>query len=217
MGSYYRIAPAYAIRGRGAADPASARADAVKAVDLARQIPGDLALAYTLTVCGDTLIDAGDDTGLGLLTEARSIIDRCPGSYRISAWPRRPVGVGKPQHRPEHRCHGRTADGTRDRRAPLPADQAVPTRHRLRAVRVAQHRQDPLRGRLSQARRRRPQSCRPGRPRPRNPLTPGPHARSEVGGARRPERLSARRGRDDHDIDVVRARRDVDVSHRRNS
>ena len=78
MGSYYRIAPAYAIRGRGAADPASARADAVKAVDLARQIPGDLALAYTLTVCGDTLIDAGDDTGLGLLTEARSIIDRCP-------------------------------------------------------------------------------------------------------------------------------------------
>jgi len=78
MGSYYRIAPAYALRGRGAADPASARADAVKAVELARQIPGDLALAYTLTICGDTLLDADDDTGEGLLTEARSIIDRCP-------------------------------------------------------------------------------------------------------------------------------------------
>ncbi len=78
MSSYYRIAPAYALRGRGATDPASARADAKKAVDLARQIPGDLALAYTLTICGDTLLDADDHTGAGLLTEARSIIDRCP-------------------------------------------------------------------------------------------------------------------------------------------
>jgi LuxR family maltose regulon positive regulatory protein len=77
MGAYYRIAPAYALRGRGAGDPASARADAMKAVDLARRIPGDLALAYTLTICGDTLLDADDDTGAGLLTEARSIIDRC--------------------------------------------------------------------------------------------------------------------------------------------
>ncbi len=78
MGSYYRIAPAYALRGRGAADNASARADAMKAVDLARQIPGDLALAYTLTICGGTLLDADDHTGEGLLAEARSIIDRCP-------------------------------------------------------------------------------------------------------------------------------------------
>ncbi len=78
MGSYYRIAPAYALRGRGAADTASARGDARKAVDLARRIPGDLALAYTLTMCGDTLLDADDQTGEGLLTEAGSIIDRCP-------------------------------------------------------------------------------------------------------------------------------------------
>ena len=48
------------------------------AVDLARRTPGDLALAYTLTICGDTLLDAGDQTGAGLLTEARSVIDRCP-------------------------------------------------------------------------------------------------------------------------------------------
>lgn len=78
MGSYYRIAPAYALRGRGAADPVSARADAVKAVDLARQIPGDLALVYTLTICGDTLLDAGDTTGNAILAEARAVIDRCP-------------------------------------------------------------------------------------------------------------------------------------------
>ncbi len=78
MGSYYRIAPAYALRARGSADPVSARADAMKAVDLARQIPGDLALAYTLTIAADTLLDADDATGEALLTEARSIIDRCP-------------------------------------------------------------------------------------------------------------------------------------------
>ncbi len=78
MGFYSRIAPAYALKARGAADPLSARADALKAVDLARQIPGDLALAYTLTVCGDTLLDGGDDAGEALLTESRSIIDRCP-------------------------------------------------------------------------------------------------------------------------------------------
>jgi len=78
MGSYYRIAPAYALRARGAADPASARADAVTAVDLARRIPGDLALAYTLTICADTLLDVDDDAGAALLVEARSIVDRCP-------------------------------------------------------------------------------------------------------------------------------------------
>jgi LuxR family maltose regulon positive regulatory protein len=50
----------------------------MKAADLARQIPGDLALAYTLTICGDTLLDADGQAGEGLLTEARSIIDRCP-------------------------------------------------------------------------------------------------------------------------------------------
>jgi LuxR family maltose regulon positive regulatory protein len=78
MGSYYRIAPAHALRARSAADPVSARAGALKAVGLARQIPGDLALAYTLTIAGDTLLDADDATGEALLTEARSIIDRCP-------------------------------------------------------------------------------------------------------------------------------------------
>lgn len=78
MSSYYRIAPAHAISARAATDPELARATASKAVDLARQIPGDLALAYTLTICGDTLIDADDSAGTGLLAEARTIVDRCP-------------------------------------------------------------------------------------------------------------------------------------------
>lgn len=78
MGSYYRMAPAFALSARAAEDPVTARRDALRAVDLARKAPGDLALAYTLTVCGDTLIDASDDAGVELLTEARLIIDRCP-------------------------------------------------------------------------------------------------------------------------------------------
>ncbi len=78
MTSYYRIAPAYAIRGRADTDPSSARSDVIHAVELARRIPGDLALAHVLTTCGDTLIDLGDAAGEGLLAEARSVINRCP-------------------------------------------------------------------------------------------------------------------------------------------
>ncbi|MBT5275997.1 MAG: response regulator transcription factor [Ilumatobacter sp.] len=78
MASYYRISPAYAIRGRTDTNPSSAHADAVHAVELARRVPGDLALAYVLTICGDTLIDLGDPAGHALLTEARSVINRCP-------------------------------------------------------------------------------------------------------------------------------------------
>jgi LuxR family maltose regulon positive regulatory protein len=78
MASYYRIAPAYAIRGRAETDPSSAQADATQAVELARRTPGDLALAHVLTICGDTLIDLGDTAGEALITEARSVINRCP-------------------------------------------------------------------------------------------------------------------------------------------
>jgi len=78
MASYYRIGPAYAIRGRTDTDPSSAHADAVHAVELARRIPGDLALAYVLTISGDTLTDLGDATGRALIAEARSVINRCP-------------------------------------------------------------------------------------------------------------------------------------------
>ena len=48
------------------------------AVELAEQTPGDLALAYTLTLCGDTLLDVGDQAGVELLGRARTVIDRCP-------------------------------------------------------------------------------------------------------------------------------------------
>jgi LuxR family maltose regulon positive regulatory protein len=77
MASYYRIGPAYAIRGRTDTNPSAAHADVLHAVELARRIPGDLALAYVLTISGDTLIDLGDTAGHALLTEARSVINRC--------------------------------------------------------------------------------------------------------------------------------------------
>jgi LuxR family maltose regulon positive regulatory protein len=78
MSSYYRIGAAYAIRGRTDTNPSSAHADALHAVELARRIPGDLALAYILTICGDTLIDLGDTAGHALLAEARTVVNRCP-------------------------------------------------------------------------------------------------------------------------------------------
>lgn len=78
MASYYRMGPAYAIRARTATDPLSARADALHGVEMARRIPGDLALAYVLTICGDTLMGLGDASGEALLIEARSVISRCP-------------------------------------------------------------------------------------------------------------------------------------------
>lgn len=78
MSSYHRIAPAYAIRARGASDHDRAAADAAHAVEMARKAPGDLALAFVLTTCGDTLLDLGDAAGQALLAEARTAIDRCP-------------------------------------------------------------------------------------------------------------------------------------------
>lgn len=78
MSSYYRIAPAYALRARSASDLSAAKADAMKAVELADEVPGDLPRAYTLTICGDTLLDAEDRAGEDLLTRARAILDRCP-------------------------------------------------------------------------------------------------------------------------------------------
>jgi len=78
MSDYYRMAPAYAIRSRADRDPVTARSDAERAVDLARQTPGDLALAFTLITCGDTLLHLGDATGEALLREARTVLQGCP-------------------------------------------------------------------------------------------------------------------------------------------
>lgn len=77
LASYHRIGPAYAIRARTGEGP-EAIADAHRAADLAKRAPGDLALAYVLTMCGDVLSGAADPAGLELLAEARVVVDRCP-------------------------------------------------------------------------------------------------------------------------------------------
>ncbi len=78
LADYQRIAFAYAIRARTGEDSTRAHADALHALSLARRSLTDLALAYVLTLCGDTLMGLGDPAGEPLLAEARSIMARCP-------------------------------------------------------------------------------------------------------------------------------------------
>ena len=77
LASYHGVAPAYAIRGRTASDPDDARTDVIHALELARRATTDLGLAYVLTICGDTLLDLGDDTATALIVEARTRIGHC--------------------------------------------------------------------------------------------------------------------------------------------
>ena len=77
LANYHGVAPAFAIRGRTAVDPDSARADVTHALEIGRRATTDLGLAFVLTTCGDTLLDLGDDAGAALIVEARVRIDRC--------------------------------------------------------------------------------------------------------------------------------------------
>jgi LuxR family maltose regulon positive regulatory protein len=79
LADYYGVAPAYAVRARTAVDLDLARADAQHGLALARRGSTELALAFVLTVCGDTIADLGDvEAGRSLLAEARTVVDRCP-------------------------------------------------------------------------------------------------------------------------------------------
>jgi LuxR family maltose regulon positive regulatory protein len=78
LAGYHGIAPAFAIRARTADDEAPARDDVAFALVSARRASTPLALGFVLALCGDTLLDHGDDAGTALLEEARSVLDRCP-------------------------------------------------------------------------------------------------------------------------------------------
>lgn len=78
LADYRGIAFAYAIRARTGEDSTLAHTDALHALSLARRSLTNLALAYTLTLCGDTLMGLGDPAGEPLLAEARSVMARCP-------------------------------------------------------------------------------------------------------------------------------------------
>ena len=58
-------------------DASQRRADALHAVELAKRGSTDLGRAFVLTCAGDVLLEFGDDTGVALLEQARSIVDRC--------------------------------------------------------------------------------------------------------------------------------------------
>lgn len=101
LGEYYGIAPAYAIRARTETDPGLAREDASTALRLARRASTDLALAFVLTACGDTLNDLDAGSGTAPLIEARSILDRCPdpgiaGRYLARAESRHKISDAAP-------------------------------------------------------------------------------------------------------------------------
>lgn len=89
LASYPGVAPAYAIRARTGDDPDQVRADVAHALGTARRASTPLALGYVLAVCGDTLLDLGDDRdgdeGASLLAEARTVIDRCPDPGCVGA------------------------------------------------------------------------------------------------------------------------------------
>ncbi len=76
--SYHGLAPAHAIQALTTDDPALASEGAHRALSIARRASTPLHLGYVLTLCGDVLADVGEPEGAELLTEARSILDRCP-------------------------------------------------------------------------------------------------------------------------------------------
>ncbi len=189
-----QLALAHSILARTTDEPEEAIVSAERGVDLARRSPEYVMFAYALASAGDVLCHHNEARGTLLLGEARTIIDRCPD----------PGIAGRYLARVEarHRYAAPPApttdllDELTDRetgRAPLPAGTDVATRDRLRTVRVAQHRQDPLQGDLPQTRRRRPQSSGPSRPGHQPALT---RSVQDAGG---PERsLKVRVGKSGH-------------------
>jgi LuxR family maltose regulon positive regulatory protein len=78
LAGYHGVAPAFAVRARTAGDEAAARDDVAFALASARRSSTPLALGFVLALCGDTLLDLGDEAGSALLEEAHSVLDRCP-------------------------------------------------------------------------------------------------------------------------------------------
>lgn len=78
LAGYHGVAPAFAVRARTGDDPGRARDDVAFALASARRSSTPLALGFVLALCGDTLLDLGDDAGSALLEEARAMLDRCP-------------------------------------------------------------------------------------------------------------------------------------------
>jgi len=84
LAEYPGVATAYAVRSRTGADAERAVADARHAVALVRTASTSLARAYVLTAAADTLLEHGHAEGALLLSEARSVVARCPDPGTVS-------------------------------------------------------------------------------------------------------------------------------------
>jgi len=74
-----QIALAHSILARTTTEAEPAVAAALSGVELARKSPENITFAYALASAGDVLCHHDDPRGAGLLEEARTIVDRCPG------------------------------------------------------------------------------------------------------------------------------------------
>jgi LuxR family transcriptional regulator, maltose regulon positive regulatory protein len=125
LADYHGVAPAFAIRGRTALDPNSARSDVIYALGLARRATTHLGLAYVLAMCGDTLLDLDDDSGAALVVEARVAIDRCVDPGIVGRYLARVESRHHLQSRLPHSAH---ATGTQLTERELAVLRYLPTK-----------------------------------------------------------------------------------------
>ncbi len=106
LAAYHGVAPAVAVLAATSSDPDERRLHTQHAADLGRRATTDLGKAFVFAVAGGTLLDLGDNTGTMLLSEARTIVDRCvdPGlagqilarieaRHRVTPLPAAPVAA----------------------------------------------------------------------------------------------------------------------------
>lgn len=167
-----QMALAHSVVARTSTDDNDAAVAARRGVELARRSPEAIMLAYALASAADVLCSQNDAEGEALLTEARSIIHRCPdpgvaGVYLATVEARHGRPVTAPPSQP-------LVEELTDREFAvlrlLPSelsqrDIAAELYVSLNTVKTH------CRANLPQARCGGPQNGRPGGPRPRPPLT----------------------------------------------
>jgi LuxR family maltose regulon positive regulatory protein len=78
LAGYHGVGSAYAVRARAGGERDRTLADAAQALTMARRASTELALAFVLTACADTYLEAGDARGAATLSEAQALVARCP-------------------------------------------------------------------------------------------------------------------------------------------
>lgn len=86
LAAYHGVGSAYAVRARTGKDPERARDDVEHAISMARRWSTDLARAFVLTACADSLLGAGHDEGPPVLAEAQALVGRCPDPGTVGSY-----------------------------------------------------------------------------------------------------------------------------------